>query len=54
MTNALECDDAVEEIESMDSHILCKAVSAPMVRSVIDMSLLSHDISDILDENRTS
>ena len=41
MTNAREWDEAVEEMESIDSQIRCSAVKAPMVRSVIDMSLLS-------------
>ena len=40
MTNAREWDEAVEEMESIDSQIRCRAVKAPMVRSVIDMSLL--------------
>ena len=40
MTKAREWDEAVEEMESIDSQIRCKAVKAPMVRSVIDMSLL--------------
>jgi hypothetical protein len=41
MTNALEWEEAVDEMESIDSQILCRAVKAPMVKSVIDMSLLS-------------
>ena len=40
ITKARECEEAVEEIESTDSHIRCRAVKAPMVRSVIAMSLL--------------
>jgi len=40
MTNAREWDEAVEEMESIDSQIRCKAVRAPIVKSVIDMSLL--------------
>jgi hypothetical protein len=41
MTNAREWEEAVEEMESIDSQILCRAVKAPIVKSVIDMSLLS-------------
>jgi hypothetical protein len=40
MTKAREWDEAVEEIESMASQIRWSAVRAPIVRSVIDMSLL--------------
>ncbi len=40
MTKAREWEEAVEEIESIASQIRCKAVRAPMVKSVIDMSLL--------------
>lgn len=38
-TNARECDTAVELMLSIDSQMRCSAVTAPIVRSVIDMSL---------------
>jgi hypothetical protein len=38
-TKAREWDAAVELILSIASHILCNAVGAPIVRSVMDMSL---------------
>ena len=38
-TNALECDAAVELILSIASQILCSAVGAPIVRSVMLISL---------------
>src|SRR5882762_11778709 len=38
-TKARECEAAVELILSMASHILCNAVGAPIVRSVMDISL---------------
>lgn len=38
-TNARECEIAVECMLSIASQILCMAVGAPMVRSVMDMSL---------------
>ena len=38
-TKARECENAVELILSMASQIRCRAVGAPMVRSVMDMSL---------------
>lgn len=56
MTKARECEDAVDEMESTASQMRCNAVSAPMVRSVIDMSLLSlsdfnkHHLLDRTDE----
>lgn len=38
-TKALECEAAVEFMLSIASHILCNAVGAPIVRSVMLMSL---------------
>jgi len=38
-TNARECEEAVEEILSTASQIRCKAVAAPIVKSVPAMSL---------------
>ena len=38
-TKARECEKAVELILSMASHIRCRAVGAPIVKSVIDISL---------------
>jgi hypothetical protein len=49
MTKAREWEEAVDEMESMDSQIRCRAVKAPIVRSVIAMSLL--DISYILSKS---
>lgn len=40
MTKAREWEDAVEPIESTDSQMRWRAVTAPIVKSVIDMSLL--------------
>jgi hypothetical protein len=39
ITNARECEYAVLLMLSIASQIRCRAVGAPMVRSVIDISL---------------
>jgi hypothetical protein len=44
-TKARECDEAVDEIESIDSQMRWSAVRPPIVRSVMAMSLLSGEES---------